>query len=140
MGQTPTNSVTETVQAFIEKVCQQNVQVYAAYLFGSYATGAAHDLSDIDVLLISDAFHSSRRESLRPLSLVLIENRFRGISPTIFPITTFLNGGLFLREILPKAIQIPVPGQPFPIELPAVYLAASATQSDQQLVSEKASE
>jgi hypothetical protein len=114
-------SILEVVQTFIREVCEQGVSVHAAYLFGSQVSGNMHSLSDIDVLLISDSFHSSNRKSLRPLSSVLIEKQFRGISPTIFPLSTFLKGGLFLREILPKAIQIPVPGQPFPIELPAVY-------------------
>jgi len=125
---------------FVTDLTSEGIGPHAAFLFGSYANGNPHPYSDIDLAFIVGDDYDISRKGTNEFYRVLAKKKYIGISPALYSITTFLKGGLFLREILPKAIQIPVPGQPFPIELPAVYLAASATQSAQQLVSEKASE
>ena len=44
------------VRQYISNLNNAGIKIYKAYLFGSYASNKAKENSDIDVLLVSDAF------------------------------------------------------------------------------------
>lgn len=53
-------SVVKTVRMYLRAVQNEGIPVKAGVLFGSYATGKAHEWSDIDLLVISPRFDEQR--------------------------------------------------------------------------------
>src|SRR5204862_213840 len=49
-------SIIEKVKLYLDFLRNKNIPVSSAYLYGSYARGEGNNDSDIDVMLISDAF------------------------------------------------------------------------------------
>lgn len=49
----PRARVIEKVHIFLDKLCDEGVDIEAAYLYGSQATGLPHRDSDIDVAIVS---------------------------------------------------------------------------------------
>ncbi len=58
--------IVNIVKQYITKLSSSGVKIYKAYLFGSYARNEATDLSDIDVLIVSDAYNGFNIEK-KPL-------------------------------------------------------------------------
>lgn len=53
------NEVIELLKKYILLLNAEGISVYKAYLFGSYSTDTASDLSDIDVMIVSDKYDES---------------------------------------------------------------------------------
>ncbi len=59
-----------TARAYVDKVRQNNIEVYSAYIFGSFARGNTHAGSDLDIAIISPQFgHNSFDERLTLMHL-----------------------------------------------------------------------
>ena len=48
--------VIKILKSYISLLNKEGISVYKAFLFGSYATGDASDESDIDVMIVTDAY------------------------------------------------------------------------------------
>ena len=46
----------ELIERYVGELRKRNINIVAAYLFGSSAQGTAHEWSDIDVALLTDTF------------------------------------------------------------------------------------
>ena len=51
-----TNEVIELLRKYILLLNSEGISVYKAFLFGSYSTNTATEISDIDVMIVSDNF------------------------------------------------------------------------------------
>jgi predicted nucleotidyltransferase len=49
-----TNEVIELLRKYVALLNTEGISVYKAYLFGSYSTNTATELSDIDVMIVSN--------------------------------------------------------------------------------------
>ena len=68
------NAVLEIVGRFVRTLEQRGVRVNKAILYGSYASGAQHPGSDIDVVIVSDCFvDKDHWERIRILSDAICE-------------------------------------------------------------------
>jgi len=55
MAQIPAQII-ELVKKFVDEASKDNIRISKAILFGSYAKGTYHDLSDIDIAVVSNDF------------------------------------------------------------------------------------
>lgn len=53
-------AIRETINAFVEELKRRKIKVSKVILFGSRATGRAHEYSDIDVAIVSPDFEKDR--------------------------------------------------------------------------------
>ncbi len=53
-------SIVKTIKIYLRAVQKEGIPVKAGVLFGSYATGKAHEWSDIDLVVISPKFDEQR--------------------------------------------------------------------------------
>lgn len=51
-----TSEVIELLKKYILLLNAEGISVYKAYLFGSYSTNTASDMSDIDVMIVSNKY------------------------------------------------------------------------------------
>ena len=58
-----TNEVIELLKKYILLLNTEGISVYKAYLFGSYSTNTASELSDIDVMIVSDKYDENDDEA-----------------------------------------------------------------------------
>ena len=58
-----TNEVIELLKNYILLLNTEGISVYKAYLFGSYSTNTASEMSDIDVMIVSDNFDETNDEA-----------------------------------------------------------------------------
>jgi predicted nucleotidyltransferase len=48
--------ILESIQKYVDELRKRNIDIVAAYLFGSYAEGKPTDWSDIDVAIVTKKF------------------------------------------------------------------------------------
>lgn len=68
------NTVKKIVKKYLSALRAHNIPFLEAYLFGSYARGASHDASDIDVAIVAKEASSERallKKSMRLRELSL---------------------------------------------------------------------
>lgn len=58
------DTIVKSVKTYLRSVAAQGIPVKAGVLFGSYATGKAHEWSDIDLLVISPCFDNLQRRDI----------------------------------------------------------------------------
>lgn len=58
-----TSEVIELLKKYILLLNTEGISVYKAYLFGSYSTNTASEMSDIDVMIVSDKFDETDDEA-----------------------------------------------------------------------------
>ena len=58
-----TNEVIELLKKYILLLNSEGISVYKAYLFGSYSTNTASEMSDIDVMIVSDNYDETDDEA-----------------------------------------------------------------------------
>lgn len=58
------DTIIKSVKIYLRSVAAQGIPVKAGVLFGSYATGKAHEWSDIDLLVISPRFDNLQRRDI----------------------------------------------------------------------------
>ena len=98
---TTANELERYIEDFVQRL-ERGITVDLVILFGSYARGAAHEWSDIDLAVISRDFENlplwQRQELIAKLSL----HRAPNMSPLGYPSSQYHNPGphSFLREII----------------------------------------
>ncbi|MEO5569422.1 MAG: nucleotidyltransferase domain-containing protein [Bacteroidia bacterium] len=99
-------SAIKTVNAFINEVKAEGVQLKKVILFGSIARNQQQEYSDIDVALISDQFVGVGFVDI-PLFIKALRNHFI-IQPKTFSSMDFEEGDAFTDEIKRTGIEIKV--------------------------------
>lgn len=93
-----------TIREYINLLRKNNIRVYRAILFGSYARGQAHEDSDIDVAIISPDLGKDRIEEAVLLKKIAEEVDL-DISPRPYSVEQYLkarNGEFLHDEIIEK--------------------------------------
>ncbi len=97
--------IIKILKGYIRVLEKNYFPIKSAILFGSYANGNYNEWSDIDVLLVSDAFEGVRfldKEKIRRITL----NYNYNISPLPYNTKNFDSTNLFIKEILSTGIKI----------------------------------
>jgi predicted nucleotidyltransferase len=83
------------------------MSVDKAVLYGSYATGTATELSDIDICFFIPDFGDKRRIDII-VNLLDLSDQYKGVflEPTVFPTSEIERGNPFVKEILATGIGI----------------------------------
>lgn len=102
------SAVLAKVTAFTKAIAHADISLDQAFLYGSYAYGVPHIWSDIDVLLVRPSNSSFSEADWDAYLGIASQEEFVGISPLIITKDKLFIGSLFLKEILPKAIRIPI--------------------------------
>jgi predicted nucleotidyltransferase len=100
--------VINIVKQYVTKLSSSGVDIYKAYLFGSYARNEATELSDIDVLIVSEAYNIFNLEKKAKAWAITA-----GIDSRIEPHTIgtekyFSTGSIILNEALKEGIEIKI--------------------------------
>ena len=97
--------IQKLIKKYINALEKNNVPIRQAVLFGSYARGHAHDWSDIDIALVSDAFEGTRfrdRNKIRKITVGISSD----LSPLPYRTNDFTPDDPFVKEILKTGINI----------------------------------
>jgi predicted nucleotidyltransferase len=86
------------------------IPIDRVYLYGSYANGAPHEWSDVDVCFFSDYFHGKNRiDVLCELSRFARKyNPDICFEPNAFPTSELTNDNPFVKEILRTGKEISI--------------------------------
>jgi len=104
MDQIP-NQTLKVIKAYIKELEKNGIHVDQAVVFGSYSTGRAHEWSDIDIALVSDAFEGIRmrdRNKIRRITLRVSPD----LSPVPFRPGDFTPEDPFVREIIERGVRV----------------------------------
>jgi len=100
--------IVNIVKQYITKLSSSGVKIYKAYLFGSYARNEATDLSDIDVLIVSDAYNGFNIEK-KALAWAATDDIDLRIEPYTMGTDRFFSAGsIVLDEVLKEGIEITI--------------------------------
>lgn len=99
------DSIIQTILRFVEMVRESGIQVEAAYLYGSHATGNAHADSDVDVAIISPQLSGSISLDWKLLAPLRRELDLR-IEPIGFRPEQFRDENPLVWEIKQKGMQV----------------------------------
>jgi predicted nucleotidyltransferase len=93
-------AVKQAARAFAEDA-KKELPVQKTYLFGSYARGAADELSDVDICFFVDSYEGKSRYDVI-LQLLTIGEKYRGVyfEPIVFPVSEIERGNPFVEEII----------------------------------------
>lgn len=97
--------VIETIKLYIKELAKNQIPISRAILFGSHAKGIARPESDIDIVLISEAFTGDRFEDRRRI-VPLRRNIDSRIEPIPFKPEDFNDGGILAEEIKKTGVAI----------------------------------
>lgn len=104
MDKIPTR-ISKIIKRYLKKLENNQFHIQQAVLFGSYSKGMADEWSDIDIVLVSDAFEGIRfkdRKKISPITLSVSKD----LSPLPFRPEDFTPDDPFVREILKSGIRI----------------------------------
>ncbi len=94
----------ELAKSFINDCQSSGLSFTKVVLFGSAATGATHEWSDIDLLLVSDQFSDNIFDNLKLYSKINI--KYPSIETHPYPTNYFEEGDDFIDEISKSSIEI----------------------------------
>ncbi len=94
----------KTAESFVKDCSATGLNFYKVLLFGSMATGHAHEDSDIDLLLVSDKFDDNIFDNLKLYSRINI--RYPLIETHPYAKEAYLAGDDFITEISKDSIVI----------------------------------
>jgi predicted nucleotidyltransferase len=90
---------------FISECEKKGISIDYAYLFGSYANGNMREDSDIDLILVSEDFDSTKRYA-NLQKIMPVHVHFPNFSVLTYSKKDYLNGIDFVEHIKPTAIQL----------------------------------
>ena len=100
-------SIQRIVEDYINKLGKE-ISIKKAILFGSYAKGAAHKYSDVDIAIFSDYFkHMKRVDGIHFLLLSSMDYDIDS-EPQPFTIDEYENPIGLVNEILKTGIELPL--------------------------------
>lgn len=89
----------ESIERYINELRKRNIEVVAAYLFGSYAKGRATEWSDIDVALLTKKFIGDSFDFKFLLMKIAREINF-DIEPHPYLVDEFNEDNPFAAEVI----------------------------------------
>lgn len=95
------------LERFLKLIKEANIRIERAILFGSYATGKAHEWSDIDVAIVSPDFSGIRFNDAKMLTSFLLKVDSR-IELHPFKPEDFTEDDFFVCEILKNGIELKI--------------------------------
>lgn len=99
----------EKVRAFARQVNESGVRLERVVLFGSYAANRQHELSDIDVALVSDAFCGLGFYDIALFGKTLIKKSYHSLQTRTYNTLDFSpDKDPFVEVILKTGIEIKV--------------------------------
>ncbi len=90
---------------YIDHLRKNRIQIEEAYLYGSYATGKAHEDSDIDIVVVSRQFKKSRYEDSVRIAKLRREIDLR-IQPLAYNPREFIMDYVIPNEAMTNGIRI----------------------------------
>lgn len=97
--------IKKTIDNYLQALRRNKIPIQEAVLFGSYARGAGHKWSDIDIALVSDIFVGDRiddKDKIRKITLSVSS----AIEVIPFSPNDFNAGNPFVKEILRTGIRL----------------------------------
>jgi uncharacterized protein len=104
MAQLPAK-IKNTIDRYLRALSQNNIPIKEAVLFGSYASGANKQWSDIDIALVSEIFKGDRisdKDKIRKITLSVSSE----IEVIPFSPADFNSQNPFVKEILRTGIRL----------------------------------
>lgn len=103
----PSDSVLGIIRKYINELKNHSIPVQEVILFGSYAAEVPRKESDIDIVIVSEAFSDDRFEDRRKIVPLRreIDNR---IEPIPLTPERFARGGNLIDEIKRKGIKLSI--------------------------------
>lgn len=93
-------SALKIAKQFVDEVVAQGLPLHRALLFGSYTRDQQHELSDIDIALVSDAFMGIGFFDINQFAEVKIsKNMYAAIETHTFNTKDFTEDNPFVKEI-----------------------------------------
>jgi predicted nucleotidyltransferase len=99
------NAAIEIVNSYAREIQALGVHLRTVILYGSFAKGAQHEWSDIDVALVADEFEGLPTD-IYQFSSVAIKKPYIRIEPNTYPTQYFQEGDPFTEGILKTGIKI----------------------------------
>lgn len=96
------------ITQYLSAVAEQNPNLIAAWLFGSYARNQAHYESDIDIALIIDGLDDSEKFDIQVKLMMIASNIDSRIEPHPLSTKDVETNNPFFLEIKKTGIEIPV--------------------------------
>ncbi|MFA6570753.1 MAG: nucleotidyltransferase domain-containing protein [Bacteroidota bacterium] len=91
-------------KSFVDECLANGLHFYKVFLFGSAARNQANEWSDIDLLLVSDAFNDNIFDNLKLYSSINIKYPIIETHP--YPTKYFLEGDDFINEISKHSVEV----------------------------------
>ncbi|MBM2813473.1 MAG: nucleotidyltransferase [Ignavibacteria bacterium] len=104
MAQIP-DKITEIIKKFVAEATKDNIKISEAILFGSYAKGTNHELSDIDIAVVSEDFEGVSFYDCQKLTDAMLRTSI-DIETHPYRPEEFTIDNPFVREILEYGIRI----------------------------------
>ena len=99
------SEILQIVNRYVAALEEHGIRLKAAVLFGSCASGKAHEWSDIDVALVSDDFQGDRFADREMIARPTLDTDCR-IEPLPYRSEDFTEDDLFVREIVKTGVKI----------------------------------
>ena len=99
------NAAIEIVDNYAREIQAQGVRLRNVFLYGSFAKGAQHEWSDIDVALVADEFEGLPTD-IYHFATIAIKKPYIRIEPNTYPTDYFNEGDPFIEEIIKTGIKI----------------------------------
>ena len=96
----------KTVEAFAKEIVASGFPLDKVILYGSYANGNPHELSDIDVVLCSSKFSGFGYEDKKYFSRINNKDEFIDIETQTYPTDYFEKGDPFIDLIKKTGIEV----------------------------------
>ena len=94
------------VKEYIMMCESRNIRILKAILFGSFSKGHQTEMSDIDLLLVSDNFNEMSLLNHRMLAPITAKLFDVEVHP--YPTAHFIQGDPFIEEIIKTGIEIKI--------------------------------
>jgi predicted nucleotidyltransferase len=97
--------VQKIIERYIRALNESKIPIKQAFLFGSYAKGAYHEYSDIDIALVSSIFEGNRfadRNKIRKINISVSSD----LEVLPYRPQDFTSEDPFVREILETGVEI----------------------------------
>ena len=99
------NAAIKIVDNYAREIQAQGVRLRNVFLYGSFAKGAQHEWSDIDVALVADEFEGLPTD-IYHFATIAIKKPYIRIEPNTYPTDYFNEGDPFIEEIIKTGIKI----------------------------------
>lgn len=98
-------AIKKRIDTYLALLCENNIPLRSAYLFGSYARGTYNRWSDIDIALVSERFTGDRIEDKKLIRRITLQTG-SDIEPLPFAPEDFTDADPMAHEIMTSGIRL----------------------------------